>query len=269
MKKITILAATLAAACQVGFSQLSTRENDETTYKLGARPTAGNYSLMFGLGLGNNEAFQPINLLKSGDLITGKYYKTDNFVIRGGLNLMKEDSVVKGTGDKDFSTYDTYLDSKVEREFMLRPGFEYHFSNSNIFDVYAGSDLHLGFSKTVTRFEYENLNDDDFETTKDVSRTKNLGLSPFVGVQMFVLDWPVSIGVEYGFDALWKFGAGVTKTTTESSVGGNDTDAEFYTVDGSGEQFSKVKAKTVDINSNQTVKVVLNVYFGKGGKSAE
>jgi hypothetical protein len=45
---------------------------------------------------------------------------------------------------------------------MIVPGIEKHFSNSNIFDVYTGADLFLGFGKDK---EVSSTTNRDGETT--------------------------------------------------------------------------------------------------------
>lgn len=268
MKKITIVAGILAAST-LAFSQLSSRTNAENQYQIGTRPQAGDLGLMFGLPLNSDSKFVPINLLRSGDLLTGKYYKSDDIAFRGGLRLTKVDTTFKGTGDEDNDPsggLEQTVDKSTNntRDFDIRLGIEKHFSSSNIFDVYTGADLHLGFSKNLVKTSQEFDNGDfDNETTK--SSTKNVGITPFVGVQVFVLDLPISIGLEYGIDALWSFGGNKEKVIVDSDMGGVKTNSEFFSYN--GKQYTKLSDKAVNINTNQNVKLVLNLYFG-GKKSA-
>lgn len=269
MKKGLFIAVALATS-SIGFSQLSTRESAVSNYSIGTRPEAGDLSLTFGVPLTEDNGFEPINLLRQGDLLTGKYYKTDDLVFRAGFKLTKSDNVLSGKGDDDFDPSGALgqtveKSTEKEREFSLRLGAEKHFSNSNIFDVYAGGDLHLGFGKELTKTNNEFKNG-DFNTKKTVNNNAKIGLTPFIGVQMFVLDLPISVGVEYGIDALWNLGSAVQKVKSESSVGGTTTDEEYFErADGSGGQYSKLKIRTTEINTNQNVKLVVNIYFG--GKS--
>lgn len=272
MKRIFILAAVLATA-SFGFSQLSTRENAETIYQIGTRPQAGDFGLMFGVPFSSNDNFVPINLLRSGDLITGKYYFRDDIAFRGGIKLMKSTEIIKGEGNDDFDPTaggELVVDNSKtnEREFDLRIGAEKHFTNSNIFDVYTGADLHLGFGKneSKSRQEFKNGDYDEFNTKVAY---RNIGVTPFVGVQVFILDLPISVGVEYGIDAIWSFGKNIEKVNSDNKTGAVTTTEEFYQfADGSGGPYSKLRGKSVEINSNQNVKLVANIYFGGKPKTA-
>jgi hypothetical protein len=81
MKK-TVLSMALLGVCSIASAQLSTRENDDTRYKLGARPVAGDYALTFGVGINNTEVggreIPAWNLFGRGNLITGKKFIQDD-----------------------------------------------------------------------------------------------------------------------------------------------------------------------------------------------
>jgi hypothetical protein len=322
--------AAVAGVSLSSMAQLTTRESDPTTYKIGTRPQAGDLSLMFSVINFSNFAedsanaasnIANVNGLKTGDLITVKYYKTDDLVIRAGIKLQREvDEKYSFEGDtsnalftndpNSFSLYNSTTEEEsnkhVVRDWAIKAGIEKHFSNSNFFDVYAGADLYLGFGKEkysststiangslpVSAVAGFGGNNAGFSTTTSLTSARGytkVGVLPFIGIQMFVLDLPVSVGIEYGWDALWKFG-GLWKNDVEVSqqnagstdVNGFTTFAEesvsgtYYSTDRPTDAFTQAtgtvgisgSASSSMLNTNQNVKLLLNVYFGRGGSSS-
>lgn len=324
MRKFLLLVAIAGASSAM--AQLTTREAAPNSYKLGAYPQAGDLSLMFSvLNITNFDSeddnvaanIASVNSLGRGDLITAKYYKTDNIAFRAGIKLQREVSE-KSSFDTDTSSelfsqdpnsisplagatnVEETSTKSIVRDWAIKLGIEKHFSNSNFFDVYAGADLYVGLGKekfvnnsTIAdgTVAVDGSNGAGFSTVSNLTSSRGytkLGVLPFIGVQMFVLDLPVSIGVEYGWDALWKFG-GMWKndieikqesantpdingfvTFSEQSVSGTyysdaqpaDANTPNGTVGQNGGSGSSM------LNTNQNVKVLLNIYFGRGGSSS-
>jgi hypothetical protein len=266
MRKIvfTILSATFL--CGSVFAQLSTRENDAVNLKLGSRPGSGDMALTFGLGLtGGGVADLPIvNQLVDGDILTFKYYSDATLAYRLGVKLYKESTLDKGDMiDNTGAALETDYYKHLTREFILAPGIEKHFSKSNIFDVYAGSDLYLGFKRHLDNSEitYE---DGDYNKSKMSSNPLVLGLGGVVGFNVFIGQLPVSLGLEYGLNMKWT-NEGKSKVKTETSIGGVTDSQEYYVYsnDPFGYQYSKLKTTETGINTNSNVRIVLNIYFGK------
>ena len=323
MRKFLLLVA--IASVSSAMAQLTTREAAPNSYKLGAYPQAGDLSLMFSvLNITNFDSnddavsdFASVNSLGRGDLITAKYYWKDDVAFRAGIKLQREVSEkssfdsdtsselftkdpdnlspLQGAGTVETSTKD------VVRDWAVKLGIEKHFNSSNFFDVYAGADLYLGlgkekFVRNTTTQDGAVANAaqaDGFSTVSNITSSRSftkLGVLPFIGVQMFVLDLPISIGVEYGWDALWKFG-GLYKNEIEiSQQDGGTTTAGFTTYEElstSGTYYSTDLPDPLDantapagstgqngsagsssLNTNQNVKILLNIYFGRGGSSS-
>lgn len=269
MRKLLIVAFAAGFAF-TSHAQISTRVNDSSTVKLGARPTAGDMALQLGLNLNQANDINIINSLVKGNLIAGKYYLSDDLVIRGAINLTKEGTSMSGTG-ADSSFYNTIDPDMVltstnqktsERNFVIVPGIEKHFSNSNIFDVYAGGDLYLGLGKDVMVDEEEFASGDkSFMTTK--TGTQTVGLGGVVGFNMFVAHLPISLGLEYGWTGQWKFG-GKSKVTREDVIGDDSYTSEYFT-DGSGNgvQYSSLSMSESMMDANSNVRIVLNIYFAQ------
>jgi hypothetical protein len=286
MKKSVLMLA-FAFGVTSAFAQLSTRENDETVTKMGARPKAGDMAFVFGMSIADDSGMVASlfsgNSLKSGDILTYKYYNSDDMVIRLGLRLQNQNMTNKGTklDSVAFYTYSPYNDGAgsfqgmsefkmktVERMWEIVPGVEKHFLNSNFFDAYVGADLYLGFGadKTINNFSY--INGDKFNQTMKTNTT-DVGLGIVTGFNVFVANLPISVGLEYGWNAKWTFG-GITKVKEEATFGANSYTAE-YSEDNSttggladgGQKYSKLKRREFNADSNQNVRIVAHIYFGK------
>lgn len=270
MKKVLLLVA-LAFGFSSSYAQLSTRENDASVEKLGARPVKGDMALTFAIGTGKDSATASLykgNLLGAGDLLTFKKYLEDDMAFRLGVRLFKKSSTTKGVSadSSGFNTQPQFFEYNYKsnkREYIIVPGIEKHFNAGNIFDVYTGADLYLGFKKTVE-------NKDDIKTNragdsqKSKMTTKNTvaGLGWIVGFNVFVAQLPISVGLEYGLNAKWDIG-GKTKNEMESKVNGTTTSAEYFTLEGDNRQYDKVSKRSFGMDTNQNVRLAVNIYFGK------
>lgn len=273
MRKIllfTVLACLFGTATVQ--AQLSTRENNDQKFLMGVRPEAGTWSLNFGLPITNgNAALGLNNFLGQGNVLTGTYFKTSTLAYRGGLRLFKNSSVSNGTiADSSISTppsmFKTNEFKSSSRNYIFSAGLEKHFSNSNFFDVYAGADLMAGFGKNLMVNNVE-LRNGDFTNQKSVMSTTNVGLGGVIGVSMFISNLPISLGVEYGWSALWTFG-GKNKVTEEGQIGGTGYNVEYFTQDtdpfgGTDPNFySDLSRRNFVMDNNHDVKIVLRIFFG-------
>ena len=142
----------------------------------------------------------------------------------------------------------------------LQPGIEKHFSSSNIFDVYAAGDLYLGFGRDKSVNSQTNTDGDVTSTTQTTPYTI-VGLGGVIGVNVFVLDLPVSVGVEYGLSAFWQLG-----NRTKVEVETPDESYEYFTVANDpfslqGQAYTSLKQKYMTMNTNDQVRIVANIYF--------
>jgi len=268
MKK-TILSVALLGVCSMASAQLSTRENADTRYKFGGRPVAGDYSLTFGVTINNTEVggreVPAWNLLGRGNLITGKKFIQDDVAIRAGLRLYRDSRSVSGDVDSIPGqpwTLTAAESKSTQRQYMLVPGIEKHFSSSNVFDVYVAGDLFLGFGKDKEVSSQTDRQSRTFATTSTTPYTM-VGLGGIIGFNIFVVDLPLSIGLEYGLSAFWKLG-----DRTKVEVENPTNSYEYYTVvdDPTGVStgsagFSDVKQGYMKMDTNDQVRLVLNLYF--------
>lgn len=285
MKKSALMIA-MAFGVTSAFAQLSTRENDETVIKYGARPKAGDMAFVLGTSLANDSGMTAKlfsgNALQSGNILTYKYYKSDDIVIRAGIRFMNKNLTVKGTGadssavyapstaNNGSALYDNFTDVKdktVERMYEIVPGIEKHFVAANIFDAYVGADLYLGFGsdKSIKNYTYAN-GDKNFTNRK--TNTTNVGLGVITGFNVFLGHLPMSIGLEYGWNAKWTFG-GVTKVKQDVTAGTTSYSVKYKeeqssnAVGATSAKYSKLSRREFNANTNQDVRIVLHIYFAR------
>lgn len=280
MKKLFTLVA-LAFGVTSAYAQLSTRENDDNVIKYGARPKAGDMAFVLGTSLASDSGITASlfsgNSLRSGNILTYKYYKTDDIVIRAGIRLQNQNLTYKGTGLDSSAQYNPNVivapytnlsDAKtktVNRMWEFVPGIEKHFLASNVFDAYVGADLYLGFGsdKSISNFNYRN-GDKSFITRK--TNTTNVGLGLISGFNVFIAHLPISVGLEYGWNAKWTFG-GITKVKEDVSVGTVAYTQEYKednsSTSASNAKYSKLKRREFNANTNQDVRLVLHIYFAR------
>ncbi len=283
MKRLLILVL-LSLVLQDAFSQLSTRVNSDFTPKLQTRPSAGDAALQFVFPIvnltGNNQGgLYTGNTLSAGDMLTFKYYKTDDLVYRAGIRLFASNQLSKGTA-ADSTEANTVFDTSVSennlkatnRQYNIAGGIEKHFWNSNIFDVYMGGEALIGLGKVQTRNEVDFFNGDkQYSTT--TTNTTIFGLGGVVGFNLFIAELPVAIGLEYGLSGKAAFG-GKTKVKEEminDAAGISYTNEyETQTTDAlnnpDGRQYSKLGKRTFNMDTNNTVRILIHIFFGTKSK---
>ncbi len=272
------------------FAQLSTRENNETNVRIGTRPEKGDAVLQFSIPVvdqsGDNQAgLYSGTALNPGDMLTFKYYLQDDMVLRAGLRIAADNMRTNGTAaDSSESNLVTDFDiqenlkAMTSSEFNLMGGIEKHFTNSNIFDVYAGGEAVIGRGRD-RMISNETLFNGDVINMESSTRTTVFGLGGVVGFNVFVAELPISLGLEYGLSAKWVFG-GKTKVNEEVNIdGGADYTAEYFTqeADGFGDpdldsflntrQYSDLSRRSFNAGTNNTIRVNLNIYFGMGNNN--
>jgi hypothetical protein len=281
MKKLLLLFAVFAFIGQDSMAQLSTRSNYDSNMRIGTRPQAGDAALNFVLPIinlsednGSDAGLFKGNSLAAGDMLTFKYYHTDDIVLRVGLRLFADNSIFKGTGADSSDTNPvgpgeiSEIKSKMTmREYKLALGAEKHFTNSNIFDVYGGGEFIIGLGRDRV-LSNNTLYNGDLHDMSSSTGTTVFGVAGVVGFNVFVAELPVSLGIEYGWSAKWIFG-GKTKVKSTDTIGGTTTEQEFTTVDGhvlndgiTDRQYSSFSGREFNMDNNHSVRINLNIYFG-------
>ncbi|MGD0711157.1 MAG: hypothetical protein ABR968_08225 [Bacteroidales bacterium] len=250
------------------FAQLSTRINDSSIVKLGARPVKGDMLFSLSYPLLSDDSVYGFklknHLLQNNDYIEFKWYQTDNLVYRIGISWNKNRAGTNGT-TTDTAKFgiisNDYIQSK--NQYGIVPGAEYHFSKSNIFDIFVGANLFLARGRDVDEQDSSYRNG-DYWKYKGTTNTTLVGLGGEIGINFFVANLPLSIGLKYEFNCDWTFG-GKTKVECSSLVGSTSNSQTFYMEDANAFgtpdflQYNKLHRSGWD--TNQDIRVVLNFYF--------
>jgi len=248
---------------------LTERTNDVSVYKMGNRPSKGTKLLTFGLNLNDTEGnlFSKYNLFQKGNLLTGKYFISDRTAIRGGLRISKQTNSSGGNIDTTLSGGSTLSNnlSQTTRNYAIMPGIERHMSYSNFFDIYFGSDLYLGLNKNSELQDYSYTNG-FYDNRNAVTNTTQLGLAGVVGLNVFILDLPISVGIEYGLMGIWDLGGKTHVVEKINDPLGARTN-NYYTQNSDAlgnpdnKDYSSLKKSSSTIETNSNLRVLLNVYF--------
>lgn len=184
MKKLFLLLAVCLSTAVVD-AQITTGESSSKVIRTGNRAKAGNFGIYFGA---TTDIFKNIG---DGDvdfsaipLINLKYMKSDKLEYRLGIEWWKK-SESEEAEESEFST--------SESQFTFYPGVAYHFSNKNLLDVYVGGELPIGWGSKG----WDN-GDDDLSASNF-----RVGLGAFVGLQAYIANLPLALGVEYGVSTMY------------------------------------------------------------------
>lgn len=242
------------------YAQLTTGKPSAKEIRTGNRAQAGDFGLY--LGVTSNmfkDMFDGDIKLTALPLINLKYMVSNQFETRLGIELYKSSERLKGDAlsmgeSGNSSTY--FLDNKYAKsQAMFYPGVAYHFSKKNLLDVYVGAELPIGWNSDKTIRE---------EDGAKMSITKNsfvIGLGAFIGLQAYIANLPLAVGVEYGISS--RFDTGLKYKNEYSGEGESQT---YYTADlenfkhlESNERFDNLKAKKGEIGSQ--FRLTLTYYF--------
>jgi len=273
MKKVLLTFAICLSFIGIAKAQLSEGETFKSTIVTGNRPESGDWGLYIGPSI--TEVKDLVNTMTSGGKASGlplinlKYYVTDRLEVRTGLQYNGRTTNLSGDYDEEY-----YVDgdevikeipvteNSTYRRFRVSPGVAYHFSPSNILDVYVGGAIPIGMDaqKAVSETESYILDDDRLIKIDNIDNaTYNsfvIGLNTFIGLQAFVADLPLAIGLEYGLTGMLRTGDRVYHEQTDYE--GNMQ--KFYTsTDGYGPQYNNLDCKSTYMGSD--VRLTLTYFF--------
>lgn len=226
MKKI-LFSALMACFALTASAQISEGAPSAKKYATGNRPTKGTFGLYVGAEsdlfdrVTDRFAFNPL------PIVNLKYMVSDNFELRLGMKFWKQrESLHFGNDKGDVNAYDEKYNAKaVVADNQFRPGFAYHFTKSNLLDVYAGIEGIVGWTRNGV---YTNSTVDGIElATTTRTSTVQFGASAFIGLQAFIARLPLAIGLEYGVGTMWD-GALRQKNYAKAVNGGNTVEATTY-----------------------------------------
>lgn len=262
MKKYIVLAAAISLACTQAFAQLSDRVNNPSTFKIGTRPVQGNMGITIGTSYVDlKKIFDKTQDYTTMPIVSFKYYQADDLVITIGIKSTKSKRVSYGEADSLLNDLRMKKNDMrdIENKFMIVPGIEKHFLSSNIFDVYCGARIPLGYVKDVNENNIEFYNG-NFSYSTDKRLSYMYGVDAFVGLQFFVADLPLALGLEVGYSGCG-FLSNKTRHDREFNYEGVSGQQTFYSTAGDDFNYTKLKAKTYD--SETDVRISLNYFFKK------
>lgn len=257
--KFMLLALFLLMGTSVSFAQITTGKPTSKEIRTGNRAQAGDFGLYMGVTSNMfKDMFDGDVQLQALPLINFKYMVSDRFETRLGLELYKASERLKGDVLSEVDEGETYFQSNKygRSQAMFYPGIAYHFSKRNLLDVYVGAELPIGWNSNRSLMEAD-----------DVSQkiTKNsfvIGLGAFIGLQAYIADLPLAIGVEYGlssrFDAKLKYKCEMSEDGQTQTYYVPDLSA-FKNLATDAERFDKLKAKKGEIGSQ--FRLTLTYYF--------
>lgn len=175
-------------------AQISEGEPYSRTIRTGNRPGLGDWGIFIGPSFSEISNMIDNDISWSGfPLVNIKYYHSDELEIRCGIQMSRNTYKESGELYIDESETEDVFMKEAEQFYRLTPGIAYHFSSKNLLDVYLGASLPLGVSgdKYITT-----IDGDNYGTQKRTSF--EIGFGAYIGLQCFVADLPVAIGLEYG-----------------------------------------------------------------------
>jgi len=261
MKKITLSTLLLGAFIFFGINanaQLSERVNNPSTFRLGTRPTQGNIGFSVGYSYADNDSLTKgkASIDSYIPLLTVQYYLTDDIVINLGYQNMKTSRSYSGDLDKDFSgNAVSYESNNKTSKNYLKIGVDKHFLASNVLDPYIGVSIPLGYwseSKGSTT-----TYDDGTGSGSLKSRFSfYYGFEIKMGVQAFIADLPIAIGLEGGISGYGLMG---DKYHVEGTNSAGDSFSYYTTEENSTMRFSSLSSSSYA--SGGFARVTLSYYF--------
>lgn len=211
MKKIFISLVLFCLCATSMNAQITKGESSSKQVRTGNRAQAGNFGIYFGA---TSDMFKNITdggtNFKSIPLINLKYMYSDRLEYRMGIEWWDKSEGGKSNGVEA---------TKTESSFLFYPGVAYHFSKSNLLDVYVGGELPFGFGS-------KGHDDGD----KDYSSSNfRIGVGAFIGLQAYVANLPVAIGMEYGVNSLYNKVTDGTLTQDGLTIEGYSEDLDSHT----------------------------------------
>lgn len=266
--KVISFATLFITTASISFAQLSDRQNNPGKFKIGTRPVAGNLGFMIGGSMSDLKAvFNGDSTKNTLPLLAFKYYKTDDMVWRLGIKINKKSVVREGSTDTSLTPGITGRDSSsMNSEFLLYPGIEKHFLNSNIFDAYVTASIPLGFLRETAVDNTDFLN--PITSTNDYTHHSMskfsfaYGIELSAGIQAFIADLPLALGIEMGVSGIGYRGEKY-KNKDESSIAGISTSQTYYTYknDPMNVKYSKLKSNSYEMKGS--IRLTLSYYFAK------
>ena len=226
LNKLYTTLLVLVCMSSSSFAQLLERENVQSKIVTGTRPVAGNFGYYIGPSIVEIREIIDDNIDIRGFPVMGlKYYITDNIEARLSTQIYGNSEVIQGNLVNQIGQEDN-----VQKELFYRfmPSVHYHFSSSNFLDTYAGLGLIVGTEIDEVQTTQRTNVTGDFVAESYRQQTTDIGFNVNFGVQAFVADLPISLGVEASIRGLKRNNLQY-EATTSTSVGGVVNEQTFFT----------------------------------------
>lgn len=240
-------------------AQLSQRENNPSVIKTGTRPKSGDLGFYFGPSIAEYNEIVDENVDFRGlPFVNLKYYYSDRIETRVGVMYYR--TKTKLEGDLAAGEIGNTLDIDVESFLRISPGVAYHFSPKNILDVYVGGSIPLGREYDLIEQNWEDQATSDYVNQSSKKSTWVYGYNLFIGMQAFIADLPMAIGVEYGIMGLKHIGLQYKHEYSES-IGGVSASQTYYTIDdmGFGIEYDDLKYRSFEAGGD--IRLTISYYF--------
>ena len=198
MKKVLLAFAILCGIAAQ--AQISTGESTAQVIRTGNRADKGDFGLYLGLTSDIVKGvFEKDASFSALPLINLKYMVTDKVEARLGFEWWAKNTSASNV-DEDHEWVSK--DVNKENNIMFYPGIAYHFNRSNILDVYVGGELPIGGAGISQYMKYNN-DEEENEHGHYTATQFNVGLGAFIGLQAYICNLPLAIGLEYGVSCLY------------------------------------------------------------------
>jgi hypothetical protein len=255
--KIFLLTISVFAISTASHAQLLERDNVKSRIAVGTRPQQGDFGFMIGPSLEEiSEIFDDDLSIRGFPLMSFKYYFSDNLELRLNTQSYAKSKSIQGSLVNQVG-----LEDDVDKESFVRfmPSAQYHFDNSNLLDAYAGIGVILGGEKNEILTTEKTTITGDYVATHMTKKTFVTGFNINFGLQAFIADLPISLGVEASIRGL-KHSNLQYENTFSSSVGGVVTNQTYFSVDkDSTLRYESLKYKSFDLGAD--VRIMLSYYF--------
>lgn len=199
MKKL-LLAVALLGGVVMAQAQITTGETTAQVVRTGNRAAEGDFGIYFGATSNLvKDIFTKDTKISALPLINLKYMCSDQVEARLGFEwYAKNTALDQSDSDHEWLT----KTGEKENTVMFYPGIAYHFNKSNLLDVYVGGELPIGGAGLGT-FYKTNDGDDEDEHAHATATQFNVGLGAFIGLQAYICNLPLAIGLEYGVSCMY------------------------------------------------------------------
>lgn len=228
MKKVVLIALALCMGFVTVNAQITTGESSAQVIRTGNRAEAGDFGLYLGATSTIFKSLMNVDeaSVEALPLINFKYMVNDKLEARIGLEWWSVAGIGKSSGEDDNGNFETKGKTKETKKY-LTPGIAYHFNSSNLLDVYVGAELPFGWGSTVETSYADFKGKDADVDNKSRENNFKVGLGGFVGLQSYIANLPLAIGVEYGISSMKNIASSTIVTDEKQDYKTKGTEADW------------------------------------------